>query len=358
MVKISLRRGFHSVDWETRRRQREYAEKAAHGRKELLTRRMGRLPDPKPFGTAMQALRQVSRPGKGSPTEVVLRSQLVRREVPRVRDGVLPRSGAPGRSEALTDHHRNDRNTRPPAAQIVRSRHGLSLILLSYYLARATTNPGTAPSNPFELLDGDPNWSSLIGLHGVPRAARRKRVVRALIELQLAGLVGLGAKGGNARYERFSLLSELPGSDRAYTVPGEKFAGGFALPAAFWWNGWHLVLEPGEVLTLLMFTELAAYFSDVHEDVGVGASETVRWGHYGVSGEVYGHHRTLTALGLLERVTDGVAHRDEGKVNVNKHGKPREVYRFKVRPEGLEVDTRLGALPVVQERLQGIIEQL
>ena len=278
--------------------------------------------------------------------------------LPRIRERPdnLPNSDDEGWGEALSEFHAADRAGRPAAAQLVRSRHAMKLLLTAYYVAQVTTRPGSAPGSQIGLLSGDPNWSVLVGLNHVRRPARRKRMVRALMELERAGLVGLGDQSSRGRYEKFTLLSERRSDDTAYTVPAE--GSGLPLPVEFWWHGWHLVLEPGEMLTLLMLAELASYHSDIHEKQGVGASETVRWGQYGVSGEVYDHHRFLTLLGLVDRVQDSNENRREGKVDVKSHGRPDEVYRFKVRLDRLSEFQPREALTRVRHALNAEIEQL
>lgn len=356
MPRISFEKGYQSSDWEARQRRVEFARRAAVRRREGLERRFARLPEARTYRDAVRQLRQLPPHGGHPPTSVTLRPPLIRLRGLRVRPEHFPSSGTEGWGEALAEFHEADRESRPPAAQLVRSRLGLPLLLTAYYVGHVVTRPGSAPENQIELLSGEPNWSVLVGLSHVRRPARRKRLVRALTELEKAGLVGLGDEGSHNRYEGFALLSEGRSDDKAYTVPGE--GSGISLPAEFWWNGWHLALEPGEMLTLLMLAELAAFHNEVHEQQGVGAPETVRWGKYGVSGEVYDHHRFLTSLGLLERVQDTNENRREGKVDVKSHGRPDEVYRFKVRLDRLSEPQHHDALPMVSRVLKSEIDLL
>ena len=99
--------------------------------------------------------------------------------------------------------------------------------------------------------EGRTGWIWLAGL-SAPREprTRRARIRRALDELVTARLVNIHPPAARYRYENWMLLQEN-GSESRYRVPSERDPGAVWLPAAFFLNGWHLVLNQGEIAMLL-----------------------------------------------------------------------------------------------------------
>jgi hypothetical protein len=171
-------------------------------------------------------------------------------------------------------------------------------------------------------------------------------LTRALTELARHGLVELGPLREHDRFEGFRLLSDA-GDGSAYEVPGEARA--LRLPPAFFLNGWHLVLEPREIVVWLMLRHLG-YRGRRGRD-GVWAEDEERRSSYGVSPEVYVSHYELAEFGLVT-LRDTVPYRRRGRVaggrDVEVAEGPRlEAYRFQLNYRALDRD----AFETVNQRL-------
>src|SRR5262249_28078241 len=188
---------------------------------------------------------------------------------------------------------RRDIQTRPSLTKLVnRKTNALSLLLTIIYIAQLECQPGRIFRNRHNNAIAKPNapsWATLAGLGVAPLRVRRVRVTRALRELADIGLVLIGPSGERDRFEGFRLYRE-DGTQKRYTPPGQHVGNVVRLPASFFLNGWHLVLEPREIAVLLAITELTnrtlrSRRRD-HEH-SVALPESVRWTRYGLSGEVY-----------------------------------------------------------------------
>jgi hypothetical protein len=255
--------------------------------------------------------------------------------------------------------------TRPPLTRLInRSSHAaVSVLLTAIYLAHVEGEPGSAYVNRHRNHLGaglEASWVTLCGLFGAPgKRARRARLTRALTRLNEHGFVQLGA--APQPFEGWSLLAES-GSGRAYQVPGSGRSDVLRLPSTFFSRGWHLVLEPREIATLLALRDLTRRlrYKDqaAVEREGVALPESVREDRYGISGEVYESVHELEEFGLLT-IYDPMPNRRRGKVRKATAQQQADSldsesslaplpYRFKLTPESI---FEQNALDVVQKRL-------
>ena len=146
------------------------------------------------------------------------------------------------------------------------------------------------------------------------------------------------------RFDRFTLLSD-DGKGTNYKVPGNKNV--LSIPGAFFLNGWHLVLEPGEVAMLFMLLELTMRHP-VSKKPGVGAVDRIRRTFYGITGEVYTSHRELAEFGLVQ-LHDTVPARRLGRVPSAAEPADRETFYFTVVPGAFD----RPAIETVMESLSG-----
>jgi hypothetical protein len=158
------------------------------------------------------------------------------------------------------------------------------------------------------------SWATLAGLYAGSLRVRRVRVTRSLQELADAGLVELGQNRERERFEVFGLNRE-DGTQKPYKLPGEAAPKLVHLPASFFLNAWHLVLESTEIAVLLAIIELTHRTgpSTRHEDHdGIALPERVRWSTFGLSGEVYEAVHELDEFGLI-KLYDPMPGRRRGK---------------------------------------------
>jgi hypothetical protein len=296
--------------------QRAFIEAAAKRQTARRTRRQRQLTDARgSVEAAIAAYGEVSRrhvleEGLGNDVvDIGLRAAFIYLEHarPGYREGSL-------REEELEpidvgppeERLRRDWSTRPPLTRLVGRRHrGLSLYLAAIFTAHLEHRPDTQVLNPFANATrsrGRPSWATLAGLGGGPNTrARRLRVARALNALSVARLVDL-PRGRQMKYEGFQLLRD-DGTERPYLVPGSTTKGARRLPAAFFLNGWHLVLTPSEVAVLFAVIDAANRLGPNPDprNPGVALPQRVRWERYGLSGEVYTAANELAEFGLLRR---------------------------------------------------------
>lgn len=218
-----------------------------------------------------------------------------------------------------TSRLRRDIQTRPPLTKLVnRKSNALPLLLTTTYVAHLECQPGRIFQNEHGnaiARSGAPSWAALAGLGAVSLRVRRVRVTRALQELADISLVLIGPPGERDRFEGFRLYRE-DGTQRKYTPPGEYADDVVRLPASFFLNGWHLVLEPREVAVLLAIIDLTNRTSGSRrrdQEHSVALPESVRWARYGLSGEVYEAAHELVEFGLIE-IRDTMPERRRGKL--------------------------------------------
>jgi hypothetical protein len=198
---------------------------------------------------------------------------------------------------------------RPPLGRLLHRRtKALAFYLTAVYVAHLEARPGHAFENKRGNVTGEGSaWARLAGFTtSANEAAWRESVRRALRQLSAAELVFIPSEHGDRLFERWKLLSD-DGSNRSYTVPGEKAKEVLALPASFFYNGWHLVLEPAEIAVLLALLDSGR---DERGAAGSGAvsvelSRRARLNHYGISDEVYPCVRELHEYGIVQSLEKG-----------------------------------------------------
>ncbi|WP_328521143.1 hypothetical protein [Kribbella sp. NBC_00359] len=165
--------------------------------------------------------------------------------------------------------------------------------------------------------------------------------MRRLNALQLAE----PRSADSGRWDHWLLLGETQ-RGTPYLVTGQNESA-LVRPPAFFRNGWHLVLRPRELVTLLMFADLAQRKPAVYAE-RVGAPDTTRRPYYGITPEVYEAHNELHEFGFLE-VQSGSVHaaRRAGRVPADvaaDHHEGRaqiEALRFKVNWDAAKEDAAL-----------------
>jgi hypothetical protein len=79
------------------------------------------------------------------------------------------------------------------------------------------------------------------------------------------------------------------GSESQYRVPSERESDAIRLPAAFFFNGWHLVLAPGEIAMLLAIMDMARAVgrpTQLGTEQLVALPQSIRHDLYGLTGEI------------------------------------------------------------------------
>lgn len=152
---------------------------------------------------------------------------------------------------------RADWVTRPPLTRLIMGRsHALPTYLAMLYAAQA--DPAAAERRwrntraNVARRGGQEPWAVVCGRWSHTQRARRARLIRVLQELAGTDLVEIGGEG-QGRYEDFRLFRE-DSSGQGYRVPDDSLSwpGVLSLPDAFIRQGWHLVLSPAEIATLLV----------------------------------------------------------------------------------------------------------
>jgi len=286
---------------------------AARQRRRLeLERREGEI------RRALEAYRGL--PGGGVDVWVELRSEFVAlreyRPLPPALGG--DEGDEPDEPSDRATLLRDDYRTRPPCAKLLMRRtHALASYLTMIYVAHleaADGNPGRANKHANATrVNSQDSWAVLCGRWAPNIRARRARMTRDLDELLAAELVSIKTKGTQGRYERFGLLSD-DGTGRPHQLPrSTPESGTLGLPAAFFTQGWHLVLTPAEVGVLLMARHAVRPHTGSTDPPGAPITRTKRWQVYGISGEAYSAIHELHEFGLL-RVHDTMPNRRRGKL--------------------------------------------
>lgn len=254
----------------------------------------------------------------GSRPEICLRQAFVRLATPRAIQVEL-KERTPDDQSTRLDRSRGDWTTRPPAAKlVVRRSYALSFYLSVIYLAHLESGTKGHLDNQRRYaarMDGRASWATVTGLGGGPTTrARRARVCRALDVLQSARLVDLAQENGLVSYETFRVLRD-DGAEGPYTVPGQDPRSHLVLPTSFFYNGWHLVLEPREIVMMLAIIDMTRRVGQrqAADYPGVALPEIERWRYYGLSGETYGAIHELAEFGLID-IYDPMPNRRRGRI--------------------------------------------
>jgi hypothetical protein len=262
---------------------------------------------------ALEAYKELDDPDSA----VQLRTAFVARREPRP---LPPALGGPEPEDDLDadELRQEDYRTRPPLTKLVMRRtSALPTYLSLLYVAQAegsALQPGrrNARAN-VTRRDGRAAWAVVTGRWASTARARRARLARDLDELARADLVEIGASQQQGRYEGFGLLSDAATGD-AYRPP--DLAAGWpdimSLPSVFFRRGWHLVLTPAEIATLLVARHADLLVPKSTHEPGTGIPQSARWATYGLSGEAYGSVHELQEFGLLT-VHDTMPQRRHGK---------------------------------------------
>lgn len=321
----SLAAALRDIDWDEVARRSEGHERQADWRERSLIplrkARLHRLKDledrKSAIAAAMSAYRRADPAGQ---LTVVLRGEFVRLDPPRPPRSLATREALSGEERRQADS--DEVTSRPPLTRLVhRDSNSLALYLAAIYMAHLEGAPGKVAKNGHRSIFKEglrASWADLAGVGGPStERARRSRLRRALDGLELAGLVSMDNKGTLGRYERWQLLND-DGSGARYKMPGATAERIVPLPSAFFRNGWHLVLTPPEIAMLISIMEFAPHLDVVADGKdqglpGVSFPETVKWGRYGISGEVYEAAHMLHEFDLVD-FSDPMPNRRRGKL--------------------------------------------
>jgi hypothetical protein len=310
------------VDEETARaeRQAEWSRRAAETARASRQSRLRRLQTGRDaVRYALEAYRALD---DGHRPMIALRQGFVYLADPRPTLPDVDTEAVQDPKERTKSRLTRDIETRPPLTKLVnRKTNALSLLLTTIYIAHLECQPGRTFRNVHRnaiTKPEAPSWATLAGLGATSLRTRRVRVTRALHELADAGLVEIGTPGERDRFEGFWLNRE-DGTQTRYTPPGEHAAEVVVLPASFFLNGWHLVLEPKEIAALLAIVELTNRILGSRQrdnERGVALPRSVRWTRYGLSGEVYEAVHELDEFGLID-IRDTMPRRRRGKLKLS-----------------------------------------
>lgn len=211
-----------------------------------------------------------------------------------------------------------DLASRPPLTKLIhRKGNALALYLTAIYVAHLEHVPGAAVPNKthhntFRPPGHGPAWATLAGMHdSATPAVRHRRMHRALTTLERYDLICAGP-AVTGRFSGWTLRSE-DGADNSYEVPGEwgLRAATIRIPSWFFWQGWHLVLEPREIAAFLMIVDFAQSMPH-HPQFGI--PPTTRDRLYGLPLDTYSESvHELSDFGLID-LHDPMANRAHGKI--------------------------------------------
>lgn len=244
----------------------------------------------------------------GEHPEIRIRREFVRLAEPRP---------APEAEVPYKERRAADLASRPPLTKLIhRKSNALALYLTAIYIAHLEQPPGAAVPNThhntFRPSGYGPAWATLAGMHdGASQTVRHRRMHRALAELSKYDLIAAGP-ATTGRFRDWTLRSE-DGADRSYEVPGEggPRAATIRIPAWFFFQGWHLVLEPREVAVFLMIVDFA---QSMPRQPQFGIAPSTRDRHYGLPLDTYSESvHELHDFGLID-LHDPMANRGHGKI--------------------------------------------
>lgn len=282
-----------------------------------------------------------------APVEVSIRWDFVRRDPPW--------AGAP------SDNKLPPVNERPAAARLLSPRGvALRLYLTAVFAAACTARRGAPFVNTLPLRPEHSTplaWSEIVAAatRQSPASANRQatptdnrvRQLKSALDRLASDEVRLVRLGiGRGKYEGFALnlerSSEGMVNDVPYTVP-RRTDETFALPAAFFLNGWQHALTGSEILAYLALHELRRLDPAGHA-AGVRMGSATRIRCYGLSKDTYEDMGTLCAFGLVEADADP-NRRPDGTVEGQSSGEKPMPTRYRLVDGALDrpaVETILG----------------
>lgn len=216
------------------------------------------------------------------------------------------------------------RAERPLAAQMIDPR-GIALkthlLLLFAAHCQAAERAKWRPAIPVEPEEGERySWMGLMAAHAASTEGRGIQVrssqenkaiqiVSAMTKLRRLGLLQPRAAAPGP-YRRIELLRENGESTEAaptpYTVPTSAAAGGTVeVPLEFFTQGWVYLLTPSEIVSYLMWLDVAGNLE------GAGfVTGAERAGHFGLGREAYESHQHLEAFCLISVERPAGRHQD------------------------------------------------
>jgi hypothetical protein len=217
--------------------------------------------------------------------------------------------------------------TRPPMTRLVnRDSNALSLLLTVHFIAQLEGDAGTnyinrRPNTYVKSGDVQAAWARLAAIEQPSDTLRlsRTRVVRALQALERQKIVAPTlTPSGRKSWEPFRPKS-ADGSGGPHRVIGDgaHWTTRVAIPIGFFLQGWHLVLDPKEIVTFLAIVEMSyrqrGHVRQSPGDKGIALPIRVRRGWYGLSDEAYETIHTLEEFGLID-ILDTMTGRKRGKI--------------------------------------------
>lgn len=284
-----------------------------------IARRTKRLKDLKASRSATRlATKLYGFEDRGDHPEIRIRTEFIRLATQR------PKRATDQRYKTV----KGDVDSRPPLTKLInRPSYALPVYLSVLYLLHLIFEPGERIENPREnnVTNGWVDWCGLATPGTSPRELNL-RLTRALRTLADSKLVAVAAQGSRNRFDDFTIYRE-DGRGQRYTVPGVSRTKSITLPAGFFRAGWHLVLSTEELATLLAVAELTHRLrllpTSGPDEVGVGLSESVRWGWYGLAPEAYASRHELDEFGLIK--THDPMHRNHGKLTAEQRRNRDEI---------------------------------
>lgn len=310
-------------------RQAEYMKKAADNCRSERNDRRAAFKKRETYDAIIRATRRLQDLAHPGQPYVVIRSEFLLLGAPR----------------AYPPPAREPENiaTRPSLTRVHHGKnpHAVPLYLngiFEHQMRAAYKNSSAAPPEPSRRrnavnnpLDKATNWITLTAfdVDGVHIRNQRKSFTRTLDALRKWDLVSLGDTG--QRYAKFKFRRE-DGSGRDYTIPrGTPTAPNhFCIPTEFFTAGWHLVLTPNELVTLLALCHVADLRLLHDGSSTMFLSERFRYSLLGLSDEAYVSIHELDEFGLIE-VTDTMPNRKRGRIQLGETGgNPPEPYNLSV----------------------------
>lgn len=297
-------------------RQAAYARAAAERAREKRRRRLGRLEvDDTAIRKALTAYQLLP-----SVPSIHLRADFIalrESDVPQDPDAPRPGGRAAARAASLA--------ARPPLGKLLATpSNALSTLLSILYVVQAeqsSAKRATSRHNASRDADGPDSWAVLCGRWASAERTRRARIQRDLEVLARLDMVELHGTARRREFEGFGLLREDP-STLSYRSP-EASEKTVALPAAFFSQGWHLVLTSAEIGALLTILHATAVTPQSAGERGIAIPTSIRDARYKISSETYDSVHPLHELGLIQLI-DPMPTRRNGKVRFQAPSRPSD----------------------------------